>query len=158
MLLGEGLKELEIPDIIPQETKLISKVEERIVKPAEIEKAEEEIQRAIEGIKHYKRKKSRFKGLFKKKEKPKQKVIEKELPVEFTPRVYEKQDKTYDISDNVHKARSALMEFDLDGAKSIYIEIMRMYNDLSVEDRKKVYQEIKELYDERKNAESLNLK
>jgi len=118
---------------------------------------EEEIQRAIKNIKH-KGKKSIFKGLFKAKEKPKFKTMKKELPVEFTPKPFEKHEKVEDALNMVHKARNALMRFDLSKAKSIYIEIIRIYNSLSEEERGKVYKEIKDIYDERKNAESLNIK
>ena len=157
--LDKELKELEkseikIPEIKPKKTKLISKIEERIDKPEEIKKAEEEIQRAIEGIKNHKEKKSIFKKLFSSKEKK----AEEELPVEFMPRTYEKKDRADDVLSMIHQARNALMEFNLDKAKGIYMEIMRIYNDLSFEDKKKVYQDIKDLYDERKNAEALNIR
>jgi len=148
---------IKMPKIKP-ETKLISRAEEKITKPGEIEKAEEEIKRAIKGIKKYKEKNPIFKKLFKAKEKPKQKAIEEKLPVEFMPRTHERRDKVEDILNMVHKARNALMQFNLDKAKGIYIGIMRIYNDSSVEEKKRVYQEIKDLYDERKNAESLKIK
>ena len=147
------LRELEEGLDVPKAMPIDRKIEENIVKPHEVIKAEEEIERAIQGIKNYKEKKSIFGGLFGKRPK-----AAEELPVEFMPKTFEKIDKVEDIMNKVHAARSALMDFNLDRAKSIYIGIMGIYNSLSVQEKKKVYQEIKDLYDERKNAESLAIR
>ena len=161
--LDEELEELEKPEIkipeSPRETKWTPEVGGKTEKPEEIKKAEEEIQRAIEGIKNYKEKKSIFRSIFRPKEKPKRAGIEElPLPPKFMPKTYEKRDEVDDILNLIHEARNVLMEFDLDKAKSAYIEIMRSYNGLSVDEKKKVYQDIKDLYDERKNAEALNIR
>ena len=153
------LRELEEGLDVPKAMPIDRKIEENIVKPHEVIKAEEEIERAIQGIKNYKEKKSIFRSIFRPKEKPKRAGIEElPLPPKFMPKTYEKRDEVDDILNKIHKARNALMEFDLDKAKSAYIEIMRSYNGLSVDKKKKVYQDIKDLYDERKNAEALNIR
>jgi len=155
--IGKELKELETPKfkkpkIKPREPQLISR-KEKVTKPEEVKKAENEIQRAIKGVKSFKEKKSIFKKLFiPKKRKPKNKDIEEALPIESMPI---KANEVDEVLNKVHKARNALMEFDLKKAKSNYIEIMKIYYNLSVENKKKVYQDIKDLYKERKNAESL---
>ena len=57
------------------------------------------------------------------------------------------------IEERIHKARLALMDFKFDDAKRVYIEIMKIYNDLDQNKKAKVYQDIKDLYYERKSAE-----
>ena len=136
---------------------------ESLKEPIEIEKlleagnAEQEISRAIEDLK-------KQKYLFKlsKPEKEKQKIklpemaekLQKLPPVE----IEEPKDEVIAIKHKIHDARNALMDFDLIKAKVIYIKIMNMYNNLSPEKQARVYEDIMELYDERKNAESLRLK
>ncbi len=55
----------------------------------------------------------------------------------------------------IRAAREHLLELDLTEAKHDYLEIIRIYNSLSLDAQKTVYEEIKELYQERKGAESL---
>mgnify|MGYP001593397168 CR=1 FL=1 len=57
------------------------------------------------------------------------------------------------VQSNIETARSALMKFDLETAKRVYTEAMRAYSILSAEDKSKVYNDLKELYFERKSAE-----
>ena len=72
---------------------------------------------------------------------------------EVMPRTYDKIDYVELIEEKIHKARLFLMDFRFDEAKSAYIEIMRMYTELEPKKKSKVYQDIKELYYERKSAE-----
>ena len=50
------------------------------------------------------------------------------------------------------------MEFQLDDARNKYIEIMNIYLQLSSEKKSFVYDKIIDLYNERKNAERLEIK
>lgn len=154
--IGKELKEID--EIAPKPLKKKAKkeklkvpglgeIEKEIEKPEEVIKAEEEIQKAIEGMKV--KKPSIVKRLFKKKEEVKEKI---ETP-EVMPRTYDKIDDMYLIEEKIHKARIALMDFKFDEAKKIYIGIMRMYNELEQKKKAKVYQDIKDLYYERKSAE-----
>ncbi|MBI1936276.1 hypothetical protein HYS31_07605 [Candidatus Woesearchaeota archaeon] len=59
------------------------------------------------------------------------------------------------IRENIQKARDALANFDVEGARKIYLDIMRSYNSASEGDKAKVYNEIRELYFERQSAEKL---
>jgi len=113
-----------------------------------IEKDEEEIQEAISGIK-VKKKAFIPKNLFKEKEHAEERI---ETP-EVMPRTYDKIDYVEEIEEKMHKARLALMDFKFEEAKRVYIGIMRMYNQLEPKKRSKVYQDIKDLYYERKSAE-----
>ncbi len=89
---------------------------------------------------------------------PKPEVLQEE-PEETPPlQIKEPADKVAVIKHKMHDARTALMEFELDKAKRAYIEIMQIYNDLVPEQQAKVYEQINDLYSERKNAESLKLK
>ena len=58
------------------------------------------------------------------------------------------------IKQRLYDARDALTELDLVRARHIYIEIMASYNKLGDKDKKKVYEDIKELYEDRKKAEA----
>jgi len=127
------------------------RIEEDIGKSKEIVEAEDEIQEAIEGIKGVKKKKSNFiKSLFKKREKPVEEIVE--IPG-IMPRTYDKIDGIELVEGKIHKARLALMDFKFDDAKRIYIETMKIYNDLDPKDKSRAYQDIKDLYYERMNAE-----
>lgn len=120
-------------------------------KPKEILEAEEEIKGAIDKIKN-RETPSFFKNLFSGKAKQEQKIVkEKILPKPINV------GNVYFIQNKINEARQMLMSLDLEGAKISYIEIMKRYNNLSSEDKAKVYQEIKELYFERKNAEELKV-
>jgi len=57
------------------------------------------------------------------------------------------------IEAKMHRARLALMDFKFDEAKRIYVEIMKVYNDLEPKKKARVYLDIKDLYYERKTAE-----
>ena len=153
---------LEMPELISLKTK---KFEKEITKPEEVVKADEEIQKAISGIKKVKR--PFIKKLFRKK-KPAEdawKVTDSsdslsgtnyvgkvEIP-EVMPRTYDKIDHVELIEEKIYKARLALMDFKFDDAKKVYIEIMKSYNELEPKKKSKVYQGIKDLYYERKSAE-----
>jgi len=132
-------EKLEVPEL--------EEIKKEIEKP-ELASAEEEIQKAIQGMK-VKKRPSIVKRLWKKKEKVKERI---ETP-EVMPRTYDKIDYVELIEEKMHKARLALMDFKFDEAKRIYMEIMRMYNDLEPKNKAKVYQDIKDLYYERKSAE-----
>lgn len=116
-------------------------------KPMEILEAQEEIKSAIEKIKKHE-KPSFFRNLFAKKEKA-------EEPAEI---LAPETDDMSVIQNKLVKARKALMDFDLESAKKIYMEVMGIYNRLSQPDKSKIYNEIREFYFERKNAEQMQLK
>lgn len=59
------------------------------------------------------------------------------------------------IKNGIYDARDALTDLDLKRARHIYIEIMAHYNELKDKDKAKVYEDIKELYEGRKHAESI---
>ena len=59
------------------------------------------------------------------------------------------------IQIKIDDARNALMDFRLKQAKTFYIEIISLYNQLKPEEKAKVYNEINDLYLERKSAEQL---
>ena len=50
------------------------------------------------------------------------------------------------------------MKFNFDQAKEIYLELKNIYNNLPDEQKTRVYEDLKELYEERKSAEKLFLK
>lgn len=116
------------------------------IKPKEVLDSEEEIQSAIESIKK-REKPSILKGLFSRKQ--------EEAPER--PLMIEPQGNISAIQGKINDARQALMRFDLEAAKRSYIEVMRMYNSISPEEKAKVYNEIKELYSERKSAEEIKV-
>ena len=165
---------------LDKELKDLEKLEVPEFKLPKIEKDEEEIQEAISGIK-VKKKSFIPKNFFKKKEHAedawKSKIQENqrfsvslrnsknfkeisgtnyvgrvETP-EVMPRTYDKIDYVEEIEEKMHKARLALMDFKFEEAKRVYIGVMRMYNQLEPKKRSKVYQDIKDLYYERKSAE-----
>ncbi len=59
------------------------------------------------------------------------------------------------IMKSVNKARQKLENFDLNGAKETYVEIMKLYRMMTQDEQEKVYEIIQELYEERKSAEKL---
>jgi len=140
--LHEELKslggEIKLPEIkIPE-----------IKKQAEILDAEEEIQRAIKQLAKEEKKPSR---LFKKR------IERQEIEPTPMPKVFEKIDKVHDVEEKMRDARKMLMDFNLKEAKNIYIEIMQIYNNMDIKEKEKVYPYIRDLYEERKNAESLGI-
>jgi hypothetical protein len=118
---------------------------QKLGKSKEILKAEDEIKKAISAIKKTKKRKFSL-GLFK----AKKENVERPGVM---PRVWEREDHVEIIEERIHKARLMLMDFKFDRAKKIYIDIMGTYNDLEPEKKAKVYQDIKDLYYERKTAE-----
>ena len=61
------------------------------------------------------------------------------------------------IQGKIGEARTALMDFNLNKAKSLYLEIISTYNGMKPEDKAKVYNDISDLYSERKSAEQLKV-
>lgn len=127
-------------------------------KPHEVSQAEQEIEKAIkeklseheiEPIEIPKR------GPL---ETPPLPKIEEPLEEPPLPKIEEPTDDITTIKHQIHDAGNALMDFDLDKAKSIYIRIMMEYNNLNPGKQAKVYEQIRELYNERKHAEGLGLK
>ena len=57
----------------------------------------------------------------------------------------------------INDAREHLMNLNLDAAKKSYIEILQLYNQISPQDQAKFYNDIRELYFERKSAEHLKI-
>ena len=122
-------------------------------RPKEIEDAEKEIRSAIESIKKQE-KQSFFSRLFSTNFKPKD--YEQDARIEIKQNAFQEDD----IS-RIHKiisdARDALMNSSLEAAKRKYIEAMQVYNKITPEEKAKVYNDIKNLYSERKNAEELKV-
>lgn len=153
--LEKELEELDKNSIEPlgrtEEPKIeeLGEIEEETEKPHDAAMAEEEIQKAIDGIKKKEKKPSILGRLFGKKEVKEQAM---ETP-EVMPRFEERTDEVELVEEKIHKARMALMDFKFDIAKKTYIEIMRSYNDMDSKKRARVYRDIKDLYYERKAAE-----
>ena len=148
--LEEPKEEIKLPETLEDfDIDELGKELGQKAKPKEILEAQEEIQGAIDKIK--KKERPSFLGrLFKRKEKEKQ---EEGYPTFSIPNG----DELSIIQSSIKKARGALMRFDLETAKRNYIEIMRLYNNLSPQDKAKVYNYINELYYERKSAEELEI-
>lgn len=108
-----------------------------------------EIERAIESIKMPKLEMPSVME-----EIPMHEELFKEEPIE-APEIKYEFDEIAIINQKIDEARDALLSMDTDKARHIYIEILKMYNALSVDKKKIVYESIKELYDERKNAEKV---
>ena len=169
-------KELEQPEVQFPETLDDFDAEREFkqkTKPKEILDAEEEIQNAIEKIKKWNageqwngervdtssprisretrpqlpEKPSILKRLFSRKR--------EEAPEERL--MLEPQGNIFIIQSKINDARQALMRFDLETAKRSYIEVLRLYNNMTSEEKVKVYHDIKELYSERKSAEELKV-
>ena len=125
--------------------------------PYESTTSEKEISEAIGSIKQKQKKISFLKSLFGRKgEKENMEMPRFEERVEtpeVMPRFEEKVDNLILIEEKMHKARLALMSFRFEQAKQIYIEVMRNYNQLEPKKKAKVYQDIVDLYNERKSAE-----
>lgn len=113
---------------------------------------DDEITAAIEKLKaeEEKKKGSFFSKLFK----PKPKAEIKKEP-NFMPKPETSNIGT--INNLMRSARNHLLDLKLGEAKKDYIAIMKIYNQLKPDEQKMAYEDIKELYDERKNAEALNL-
>ncbi|HLC97146.1 MAG TPA: hypothetical protein VJH97_07560 [Candidatus Nanoarchaeia archaeon] len=59
------------------------------------------------------------------------------------------------INERIFKARDALLAFEFSKAKSLYLELLRLYNSLPNSEKGKYFESIQELYEERKSAEKL---
>ncbi len=59
------------------------------------------------------------------------------------------------MMNKVYDSRAALMKFDFNLAQTIYVELLQEYNKLKDHHKAKIYEHIKELYEERKSAEKL---
>ncbi len=136
-------KESELPDFIDTEQKELNQ-------PIEILEAQDEIKSAIEKIKSKEIKPSLFQKLFVKKvqEQKKDEMLMPEFP---------ETDDFSRIKNRISRARQALMNFDLEAAKKNYIESLRLYNNLKPEKQAKIYEDLRELYFERKSAEELRV-
>src|SRR3989338_1990432 len=64
-------------------------------------------------------------------------------------------DKAAAIRNGISMARNSLMSLDLDAAKKHYLEVIKAYKSIAKKDRAKFYDEVKDLYFERKSAERL---
>lgn len=121
-------------------------------KPKEVLEAEEEIKSAIDKMKIMEEKPSFFKKFFPKKQAMQESNIVKEATI---PKPISAGSLPL-IQGKINEARQLLMRLDLDGARASYTDIMKSYNSLKPEDQIKVYQDIKTLYFDRKNAEGFN--
>ena len=123
--------------------------ERKIEKLPEIVQAENEINVAINGLKTKPKKPLiRFFKIGKKKRL-------KQVPM---PSIAVPVDDLEAVNHKIHDARVALMDLNIAKAKNLYIKIMRLYNNLSPQKKARVYEKIRDLYIERKNAEKLNIK
>ena len=150
--LEEHKGEIELPETLEEfgMDSFGQELKQETKKPKEILEAEEEIKSAIEQIKKQE-KPSLFKRFFERKK-------AEEMPEQEGQLIQDRETNGISrIQNSINKARDALMKFDLEAAKKSYIEIMRIYNNLNPEDKAKVYNEIKELYSERKSAEELKI-
>jgi len=124
-------------------------------KPKELEDAEKEIRSAIESIKKQE-KQSFFSRLFS----TSPKLIDYGIQNAETEAKYgfaDKGDKISQINKKIEEAREDLMNSNLEAAKRKYIEAMQIYNHIRPEEQAKVYNDIKNLYSERKNAEEMKI-
>jgi hypothetical protein len=142
--------------------------------------SKEEIQNAIESLKKKEFEMSFEKATINKKQRPsffkvmfgkrpahakpvvKKKQISKPMPppravVKEQPPQIPKIISLDEAQKKIDEARRALMSFDLKTAKRNYLELMHIYNHLSSKDQIKVYQDIKDLYFERKSAEEIKV-
>ena len=129
-----------------EEVKVVEKVKEGILE------SKDEIWKAIQGIKKTEDENDIIKNIFKMEGKIKEENVE--MP-EIMPKVETKLDNLYKIEKTIHKARLALMDLKVKEAKKIYNEVMNIYNNLDDKKKIKVYDEIKDLYYERKSAERI---
>ena len=120
----------------------------------------DEIEQAINDAKQPK-KTSSWKKLFAAKKRPVEQAS-LELPADAViqdidiPQAEEKaQSPIEGIMKNINVARQQLENFDLNGAKETYVEVMKLYRMMTRTEQEKVYEIIQELYEERKSAEKL---
>ena len=152
--------EIEFPDTLDEMDVDYVKPEQEMQnpqkqKPKELIDAEQEIRSAIEKIKKQE-KQSFFKRLFSTEFKsgnyPAQNESFNASQIEII-----KPDKIFQISQKISESREALANLNLEDAKRKYIEAMQIYNQIKPEEKAKVYNDIKELYYERKSAEELRV-
>ena len=152
--------EIEFPDTLDEMDVDYVKPEQEMQnpqkqKPKELIDAEQEIRSAIEKIKKQE-KQSFFKRLFSTEFKsgnyPAQNESFNASQIEII-----KPDKIFQISQKISESREALANLNLEDAKRKYIEAMQIYNQIKPEEKTKVYNDIKELYYERKSAEELRV-
>lgn len=115
------------------------------------EEVTEEISHAIQDIQE-KKSKTGFWSFLQNRKKRNEKVEKRR---EVKEHAVLEEDHVSLLKSQINDARTQLMNFNLKGAKKIYVSIMATYNSLAHEDQEKVYDLIKDLYDERKNAENL---
>ena len=115
-------------------------------KPLDLKDAEKEIRQAVKKIQ---KKPSLWKRLLYRKRPAGREYPEISLKPEM--------DGVKAVQNLIKSSRNALLEFNLKKAKEFYIGANRIYNDLSVDKQAEVYNDIKNLYDERKSAEALKL-
>ena len=145
-------KDIEFPETLGEfHIEEIRKELNQETKPKEILEAEEEIKSAIEKIKKRERIPF-FKRFFPRKEKEAEKPEEEQLALEL-PEL----DNNSVIQNKINETRQALMKFDLETSKKRYIELMKIYNKIKPEEQAKVYQDIRDIYFERKSAEELKV-
>ena len=117
-----------------------------------------EINAAIEGIKQpSKEEKQGFlKRLFAKKEP----ALQETPPAQDMPlqKVQDNLSEVERVMNQINEARQMIMDINLAKAKDAYVEIMKSYRMMTDAEQMQVYEAIKELYDERKAAESLHIK
>ena len=135
-----ALGDLDIDYISSQE-----KMEPEI-KDEALDEAQEEIKNAIESA-GKQNKQPLFKKIFGKNERP----------TAITQAERENIDSVSKIRNKIGMARDSLMDINVEAAREYYIEIMEIYNQISPKEQAKVYNDIKELYFERKSAEQLRV-
>ncbi len=154
--LPDRIEEFDIEDINTIDFKNNELVAQEI-KPSELVEAEQEIQSAIGKIKEQDNKPSiigRIFERFKKKDIPKKQI---EIEEEHLMNKILELDIVSVIKEKITKAKESLMKYELDEAKRYYIEIIQIYNKAKPEDKAKVYNNIRDLYFERKSAEELKV-
>ena len=118
-------------------------------KPKEVLEAQDEIKSAIERIKIRERP-SLLKRIFP------GKPAEARKDENLFPLVKETGDLDI-VRNKISMAKRAIMNLKLDEARKEYDEMIRVYNSMKPKEQAEVYEGIKEIYLERKNAESLKL-
>ncbi len=150
--LARNEGKIELPDTLEEPD---PQHEQETQMPDEILEARQEIRSAIDRIKELE-KPSIFRRLFGKKGIQKEQPMQEPVKALILPEPRDSGEAS-SIQNSINKARLALMKFDLESAKKSYIEVMRVYNNLKPEEQAEVYQDIKELYFERKSAEKLKV-
>ena len=151
---------------------VVEEEESGLIKEEEEEK--KEIEKAIEAVKSPKIELIRkikdmaidvnLNKIFKKKEKlPIEEIPDLEIEIPFkksvVPKEVSKPGKKFSevdfIKQRIYEAKEALADLDFEHTRRIYVEIMASYKGLSDKDKAKVYEDISQLYYDRKNAEAM---